>query len=176
MGPMCRGTPEVPLTEQTCVKKPALGLVIVVASALALAGCANLKLQNDDRLPTRIAKLTTRGLLWPLTFGSSEAYVTSAGGEREWEATFRSIDESISQAARQSRDGRTLAERERGRLAHERFSEIRASLETEYARWRAKTDQAFKVWTWSHPRSRRATKARELARASSASTPPGETE
>ena len=138
------------MSEQLRASKPALGLVIVVASAFALAGCANLKLQNDDRLPTRVAKLTTRGLLWPLTFGSSEAYVTSAGGEREWEATFRSIDESISQAARQSRDGRTLAERERGRLAQERFSEIKASLATEYARWRAKTDQALNVWTWGH--------------------------
>ncbi len=151
-----------------------LGSVIAVAAVVVLAGCANLKLQSDDRLPTRVAKLTTRGLLWPLTFGSSEAYVTSAGGEREWKETFRSIDESIREASRQSRGGRTMRERESGRLAHERFVEIKASLETEYARWRAKTDQAFGLWTWSHARSERASKARELARASSAPTPPGE--
>ena len=148
------------MSEQLRASKPALGLVIVVASAFALAGCANLKLQNDDHLPTRMAKLTTRGLLWPLTFGSSEAYVTSAGGEREWKETFRSIDESISEANRQYREGRTSAERERVRLAHERFLEIRASLETEYTRWRAKTDQAFGAWTWSQARSKRAKKAR----------------
>ncbi len=164
------------MSEQLRARTRALGLVIVVASAFALAGCANLKLQNDDRLPTRVAKLTTRGVLWPLTFGSSEAYVISAGGEREWKETFRSIDGSIGEANRQHREGRTVAERERGRLAHERFVAIRASLETEYARWRAKTDQAFGAWTWGHARSRRAKNARELARAPSAGTPPGETE
>ena len=164
------------MSEQLRASKPALGLVIVVASAFALAGCANLKLQNDDHFPTRVAKLTTRGVLWPLTFGSSEAYVTSAGGEREWRETFRSIDESISEANRQTREGRTLAARERGRLAHERFLEIKASLETEYARWRTKTDQAFGAWTWSHARSERAKQARELARTSTAATPTSETD
>ncbi len=150
------------MSKQLRSRTPALGPVIVVTTALALVGCANLKLQNDDHFPTRVAKLSARGLLWPLTFGSSEVYVSSAGGEREWKETFRSIDESITEADRQYREGRTSAERERGRLAHERFLEIRASLETEYARWRATTDQAFGAWTWSHARSKRGKKPREL--------------
>ena len=164
------------MRERLGARKPALGLVIVVVSAIVLVGCANLKLQKDDHLPTRVAKLTTRGFLWPLTFGSSEAYVTSAGGEREWEETFRSIEESIREASRPSREGRTPAERESGRLAHERVLEIKASLKAEYARWRAEADQAFAFWTWSHARSERASKARELAHSAGRATLGSETE
>ncbi len=135
--------------------RTALSLVFAVTIALILGGCANLKLQQDDHLPTRVAKLTTRGFLWPLTFGSSEVYVTSAAGEREWEETFHSMDETIAEAKRQSRHGRTAEERKRGRLAHERFLEIQASLEASYTNWRAETDHAFQAWTWSYARGKR---------------------
>lgn len=131
--------------------RPALSLVFAVTLVSLQGGCANLKIQQDDHLPTRMAKVTTRGLLWPLTFGSSEVYVASAAGEREWQETFRSIDETIAEAKRQSLRGKKAKERERGRLAHERFLEIRASLKADYTNWRAETDQAFQAWTWTHP-------------------------
>ena len=150
-----RPAQEVPLKHQRRIWRPALSLVFAVTLASALGGCANLKLQQDDHLPTRVAKLTTRGFLWPLTFGSSEVYVASAAGEREWEETFHSIDETIAEAKRQSRHGRTAEERKRGRLAHERFLEIQASLEANYTNWRAETDQAFQAWTWSYSRGKR---------------------
>ncbi len=135
--------------------RPALSLAFAVTLASLQGGCANLRLQQDDHLPARVAKITTRGLLWPPTSRSSEAYVDSAAGEREWQETFRSMDESIAQAKRQSQHGKTAEEQKRGRLAHQRFVEIRADLETDYAAWRNETDQAFQAWTWSYSRGKR---------------------